>query len=284
MRVLITGKNGFIGQCLASSLTEFELTAVGRTDLNLCDRTQVNQFFEQQDVFDVVIHTAISGGRRNYETVDGPDVIQNNLLMFFNLLSNKHKFKKLIQLGSGAEFDRFTGKNINELSKIHSSYPIDAYGMSKNIISRICDTENDCYTFYIYNIFGPNELPTRMISGNIIKYINKQDLVVYKNKIMDFFSMEDFVKLCKFYIANENLPKTVQCCYSNKTTLLDIANMINNLGEYKVNIKISSSNLGPSYYGDSTLIDRLPLKFTGLDYGLSNLYNYILSNFTNTYI
>ena len=279
MRILITGKDGFIGKGLSSSLTEFELITVGRTDLNLCDRTQVNQFFEQQDAFDVVIHTAISGGRRNYDTVDGSDVIQNNLLMFFNLLSNKHKFKKLIQLGSGAEFDRFTGKNINELSEIRSSYPIDAYGMSKNIISRICDTEKDCYTFYIYNIFGPNELPTRMVSGNIIKYINKQDLVVYKNKIMDFFSMEDFVKLCKFYIANENLPKTVQCCYSNKTTLLDIANMINNLGEHKVNVKLLNSDSDTSYCGDSALLESLPIQFTGLDHGLHYLHNYILSNF-----
>lgn len=274
MKVLVTGKDGFIGASLVSSLAGFELTPIGRSDLDLCDRSQVNRFFEQK-TFDIVIHTAASGGKR--DILDGPDVFQNNLLMFYNLLHNKHKFKKLIQLGSGAEFDRFSGRNIDSHSQINLSFPVDAYGMSKNIISRICDTEKNCYIFYIYNVFGQGETPTRMITNNITRYVNNEDIIINKNKIMDFFSIEDFVKLCKLYITNENLPKSVQCCYFNKTTLLDVASIINNLDSHKVNIKLLNSEMDFSYYGSSSTIDSLPITLTGLEQGIQNMYYNTLS-------
>lgn len=273
MKVLVTGKNGFIGKLLTKMLTDVQIISVGRNELNLSDRNQVNTFFKQQ-TFDVVVHTAISGGSR--VAVDGPEVAQNNLTMFYNLLSNKHKFGKLIQFGSGAEFDRFNGKDVNKSSQLNDSYPVDVYGMSKNIISRVCRDEPNCYTLRIFNVFGFGELPTRMISGNIVRYINKEDIVIIKNRLMDFFSIEDFVTLCKFYITNDNLPKDIDCCYSDKTTLLDIANMINKLGSHTVNINVMNEGLDLSYCGNSALINKLSIPLVGLQQGLVNLYNSIL--------
>lgn len=275
MKVLVTGKDGFIGKHLASSLREINVCSVGRSDLDLTNRNQVDDLFNLH-TFDAVIHTAISGGRRG--VVDDSLVIQNNLLMFYNIMSNKHRFGKLIQLGSGAEFDRFDGHDIDERSQLTSSYPIDSYGISKNIISKLCNTEQNCYTLRIYNVFGFGELPSRMMYNNINRYINKQDIVIIKNRFMDFFSIEDFVSVCTAYITNNNLPKDINCCYSNKTTLLDIANRINNLDSHKVKINILNDGVDTSYCGDATSISHLPIALSGLHQGINTLYNLILSS------
>lgn len=269
MNILITGKNGFIGSSFKSLITNYNTTFIGGDVLNLTNSQQVTDFFKD-NLFDVVIHTAISGGKRLIQ--DSSIVLQNNLTMFFNILSNKHRFGKLIQFGSGAEFNRFNGKHINEFSTLNSSFPTDEYGMSKNIISRICQMEKDCYTLRLYNVFGFGESPGRMISGNINRYINNQDITVIKNKFMDFFTIEDLAETCKYFIDNSNLPKEIDCCYSDKLTLKQIADKINKLGSHSVNIHVEQDGMDLSYCGNGQGLSCLPLNLTGLDCGLQKLY------------
>lgn len=273
MNVLITGKNGFIGSSLKSLMTKYDSTFIGSDVLNLTNSQQVNEFFKDK-MFDVVIHAAISGGRRLVQ--DSPIVLQNNLTMFFNILNNKHRFGKLIQFGSGAEFNRFDGKNIDKHSTLTSSFPVDEYGMSKNIISRICQNEKDCYNLRLYNVFGLGESPDRMISRNINRYINRQPITITKNKFMDFFAIEDLVETCQYFIDNTNLPKEIDCCYSNKITLMQIADKINALDSHSVDINVEQDGMDLSYCGNAEGLNCLPIKLAGLDCGLRKLYNLIL--------
>ena len=135
MKILITGANGFIGRNLATSLeSEHEVTKLTHQMVDLADREAVNEFFKGKS-FDVVLHCAMVGGRR-YIT-DGPEVLYKNLAMFYNLLAHQDRFGKLINFGSGAELDRHN--NINKDSYFKDAYPLDHYGMAKNIICRfIC--------------------------------------------------------------------------------------------------------------------------------------------------
>ena len=275
MKVLVTGKDGFIGKHLVSSLGGMDIISVGRSDIDLTNRAQVNALFELH-TFDVVVHTAISGVI--HKNIDDSSVIRNNLLMFYNILSNKHRFGKLIQLGSGAELDRFNGHPINEFSQLSCSYPVDNYGISKNIISKLCKLEQNCYTLRIFNVFGFGELPTRMMHNNISRYINKQEMVIAKNRLMDFFSIEDFISVCNLYIHNNGLPRDIDCCYSNKTTLCDIANIINKLDKHKVDINVQSPEMGLSYCGNSAALDQLPLSLQGLQQGMLDLHRALIPN------
>jgi hypothetical protein len=56
--------------------------------------------------FDILIHTAISGGRRTKE--ENGEVIYENLLMFENLMKFSDNFKLIINFDSGAIYDRST--------------------------------------------------------------------------------------------------------------------------------------------------------------------------------
>ncbi len=178
--------------------------------------------------------------------------------MFFNLYSNKHCFNKLIHFGSGAELNM----------------PTDPYGLSKNVISKIIDTEPNFYNIRIYGVFDENELDTRFIKSNIKRYINKESIKIYQNKIMDFFYMKDLVMLVKYYINEPHLPKNVDCSYDYNHSLHDIAYIINNLSDYKVDIEFTGGVFGhDKYAGEYNPIIK---NYIGLEQGIKDTYKKLL--------
>ena len=88
---------------------------------------------------------------------------------------------------------------------------------------------------------------------------------------MDFFYMPDLVTLVNYYIKENNLPKVTECSYVKKYSLLDIANLINNLSEHKVSIKQLDLTEGNSYIGKTSL----QLNYVGLEKGIQEVYNKI---------
>ena len=219
MKVLITGGNGYIAKSIAKTLTIAKSISVTRKDFDLIDRESTNRYFKDK-YFDVVIHTAVVGGSRLQK--DNGDTFYQNIQMFYNLLNNKHCFNKLIHFGSGAELEM----------------PTDPYGLSKNVINKIINQESNFYNIRIFGVFDKDELDTRFIKNCIKCYINNEPIKIHQNKFMDFFYMEDLIKLIKHYIYKENLPKNVDCTYGKNTSLLDIAHIVNSLSNHKVEINI----------------------------------------------
>ena len=83
--------------------------------------------------------------------------------------------------------------------------------------------------------------------------------------------MKDLITLVEYYIENKNLPKQVDCTYSESLTLKDIANFINTLDNYKVEIKTNESEfLSEGYIGFNK---NLKLDYIGLKQGIINTYN-----------
>ena len=252
MRVLITGKNGYIAKSLISKLKGYDIVAVGRDDFDLTDREATNEWFKGK-YFNTVIHTAIVGGSRLKK--DDEKVFFQNLSMFYNLLANESSFNQLISFGSGAELN----------------YPTDPYGLSKNIINRIVQNENKLNNIRIFGVFDENELDTRFIKSNIKRYINKEPLQVHQNKLMDFFYMDDLVSVVNYIINNRQI-KTINCSYSQPYTLYDIALLINELSDYRCEIKVEQEGLGKPYLGAYSNWD-IPL--VGLEKAIKRVYEKI---------
>ena len=260
MDILITGGNGYIAKSLSKGLwlgsDRNNITLITRKDFNLTDRNATNEWFKGK-YFDIIIHTATVGGSRL--KIDDADVFYQNIQMFYNLLNNKHYFGKLINFGSGAELNM----------------PTDPYGLSKNIISKIIDAEPHFYNIRIYGVFDENELDTRFIKNNIKRYINREPLKIHQNKIMDFFYMEDLITLVKHYLSEDHLPKNVDCSYDYNYSLYDIAHIINNLSDYKVDIEITGGVLGhDKYAGEYNHI--ITGDYVGLAIGIDKTYEKLL--------
>ena len=195
--------------------------------------------------------------------------------MHFNILRNQQSFGKYISFGSGAELDR--ALDIDQSSTYVKSLPIDPYGMSKILIARSGEAFDKFYNIRIFNIFNEDELPTRMIKGNIFRYINRESMVIHQDKYMDFMYFDDFMKIVNFYIYEKDCPKVINCSYEKKYLLSDIARYINLLSDYNVDIQILDDTIGKSYIGKYELGDY-GIVIGTLEDGISKCYKYYLEN------
>jgi dTDP-4-dehydrorhamnose reductase len=253
--ILITGGRGYIARSLKeyfdSSSNIFSLT---RDNFDLTDTISVSNFFRNK-FFDVVIHCATVGGSRLAE--DGELTLYQNVAMFDNLILNKNSFKKLISFGSGAEIFHDT-----------------LYAKSKREINEKINKEENCFNLRIFATFNEHELSTRFIKSNIIRYLNKEPIIIHQDKYMDFFYMEDLCKLVSFYISSDNAPKVSECSYPKKYLLSEIADIINSMSNYKVPVIIEQGGMGDNYIGSS----GSSIDFIGLEQGIYNTYNALKQN------
>lgn len=266
-KILITGSNGYVARNLAKNLNNYDLTLTNRLSLNLLDTKSVKKFFEHK-FFDVVIHTATSGGSRLKE--DNSDVFYENCIMHQNILENSYGFDKYISFGSGAELDR--RYNIDPSVDLKSAFPIDPYGMSKNFIAKSGLLNSKFNNLRIFNVFNEDELSSRMIKANIINYINKKPIIIHQDKWMDFFYMNDLCNVVKFVINSNINQKVINCSYKDKYMLSDIAKIINQLSNYKVEIVIETNLIGHSYIGDYNM-HLFDVEFDGLHNGIMKTYD-----------
>jgi nucleoside-diphosphate-sugar epimerase len=251
MKILITGGNGYIAQSIYNALkNEHNITLITRQDFDLVDTKATNNWF-QDKYFDIVIHTAIVGGNRL--NPEDETIIKSNLQMWRNLLQNQSNFSRLIQFGSGAEI-----------------YAQDTpYGLSKHVIAESIKDKPNFTNIRIFAVFDKNELDRRFIKSNIQRYINKEPIIIHQDKYMDFFYMEDLISIVEFSILNPTF-KLINCSYKTKYKLSEVANIINNLTDYKVPIHIENSSLGRDYVGK--FID-LGIDLKGIEYGIKKMYN-----------
>ena len=274
MNILMTGSNGFVARNLAKNLKEYNLTLTNRSNLNLLDAKEVKEFFENK-YFDVVIHTATTGGSRLKD--DESYVFYQNCLMHQNILDNSLSFDKYISFGSGAELDR--RYNIDISTDLRSAFPIDPYGMSKNFIAKSGLSLNNFHNIRLFNVFNSDELSSRMIKANILNYINKKPIVIHQDKYMDFFYMDDLCEVVKFTIDANVKQQIINCSYQEKYKLSDIATIINNLSDYNVDIVVENQNLGFSYCGEYNL-HLFNIRLLGLQSGIENTYQDLLASRT----
>jgi GDP-L-fucose synthase len=267
MNILITGGNGFLAKNIHNKLVEnhINVTSITRQDnFDLRDTRSTSAFLKDK-YFDAVLHCAILGGKRLVQ--DPVDIVNDNIRMAANILINKNHFGKIINFGSGAELDR--ALNINDTSSFQNVLPEDYYGFSKNIISRLFLSESNTYNLRIYNVFSANESQHRMISSNIKNYINKKPIIIHQDKYMDFTYFDDFYNILVAVLTNNTNLKEIDCVYSKKFKLTDIAEIINSLDDHKVEVVIEKSELGKSYCGKNNLEN---IDFVGLEKGIKKVY------------
>ena len=252
MKILITGANGYIGKSLYNALKDkYEVTAITRKEVNLTNSSSVNLFFLGEK-YDVIIHCAVVGGSRLIE--DKWDVMDTNLIMYYNLLANKDHFEKFIHFGSGAE----------------TYMPKEPYGYSKKVIAKSILNQPNFYNLKIFGVFDENELDTRFIKSNIKRYINKEPMQIHQDKAMDFIYMPDLVSVVEYYINEKEPLKEFDCIYPHPINLIDITNIINKLSNYEIDIINQGKN---EYNYISEYRTTLPINFIGLEEGIKQVYN-----------
>jgi UDP-glucose 4-epimerase len=248
--IFITGSNGFIGKnALEFFQTNYNILSPNHSELELLNQEDVNNFFETHKI-DYVIHCASVGGNRKQD--DSPDVIEKNVRMFFNLSENNKHYKKMIHLGSGAEYSKGNmPPNVKE-SEIGNFIPNDYYGFSKYIISKYIENSENIYCLRLFGVFGPYEDYTyKFISNSILKNFQHLPITIMQNVYFDWLYIDDLMSIINYFLTNNPTENIYNITTGATTDILSIAKIINKISDFKSEIKVVNPGLNYEYSGNN---------------------------------
>lgn len=263
MKVAVLGSNGFVGSSLTMYLSKkYEVHPINRKTIDLLSNSDVKNFLQNKK-FDSVLNCAAVMTRNDllHDT-------RNNLSLFMSFFNNSSLFGKFINLGSAAEYDRSRNiENIKE-EEIFQRLPEDSYGYGQNIKTRLCYEKENFFGLKIFNCFGSGEASTRTFP----RLINQSAFKVNPNRYFDFFSIQDLCKVVDHSLRNDVAHKDINCVYSEKYTVEQIAKKFISLNQLDCEVKVDSFS-DINYTGDSTKLSSLKLDLIGLEDSLKNYFD-----------
>tara|TARA_B110000977_G_scaffold112227_1_gene145422 strand:- start:305 stop:994 length:690 start_codon:yes stop_codon:yes gene_type:complete len=221
MRVCVLGANGFLGRYFLKKHPEW--CGITRADVDLTNQVDTEKFF-MTNKYDVVVHCAVKGG--SMLVPEDGNITHDNILMFENV---RRVFKgKMLYLSSGA------GTRGNP--------PIDPYGLSKWILDKRIEHEDDVYLLRIFGCYGSGEGDPH--NRDRFKTICKQKghIVIDKDRYFDFVDIEDVRKVVCQYISGDRIEKMCNLVYEEKKLLSQWATYFG--ASYEIT---DTSEMGESY-------------------------------------
>lgn len=264
MNILITGADGFLGKYFANCFSNLNVIAPKRNEVDFTDKKQCEDILTNN--IDLVLHCAVKG-RYTPMTISN-EILYNNLAMFKNFVELRHKFKKFINIGTGAEFGLNTNINNIKENEILNVDPSESYGLSKNWISKeILELEN-FYTLRIFGVFDQSEPSGRLLSSLHENLIDKKEFPVKNDRHCDYVSASDLAKVIDLYMYNNDLEKDMNVVYDKKFKISEICKKYSDIKNLNSNlIKIESVSFN-NYTGDGSKLKKLNLNLDGLEQSL----------------
>ena len=274
-KILFTGGNGFIGRQIIPLIEKagYDVVRPRSSQVRLEVDEEVATLFSDGQHYDAIIHAAIVGGRRDVD--DDWGVMHTNLNMFETLYKYIDHTDMFINLDSGASYGRPAPVPEPSPEDFGKVIPGDPYGFSKYIIAKRVLADPKGVNLRIFGCFGEHEESTRFFSTNINRYIDHQPIQLVKDRKMDFIYADDLYKIIKYYLDATDYPshvcftRDVNCVYDRKYMLSDIAEMINCLSSYKVDIQSEGQYPVFPYVGKA---NKLPIMYDGLANGIRKVY------------
>jgi len=279
MNILITGANGFAGRNLKEYLKgKYALFTPSHRELDLLNENAVDNFFKTHKI-DIIIHTALVGGSRKEEAEES--ALNQNLRMFFNIVRNRKYFKKMIHLGSGAEYDkRFPIKSVKE-EDFDKRVPVDEYGFAKYICSKYIENSEDIICLRIFALFGKGEdYRYRFISNAMCRNVFGMPITMNQDVYFDYIYINDFVRIVEYFINNKAKYKFYNIGTGSRVNLKTIAKKINEMADQKSKVLIKKAGLNREYScNNKRLTNELGnFEFTAFNDYMKELYIWYKEN------
>ena len=221
MRILVTGKNGQLGRSVHKVVGNNEQTNkfvfVGREELDLSNRDNINSYFDDNDRFDIIINCAA------YTAVDKAEEEQelanqvNHLAVKRLAQIAKNQQAKLIHISTDYVFD---GESDIPYVETDETNPINVYGKTKlageKALQKVMPTNATIIrTSWVYSEYGNNFVKTMLKLGK-----ERDELNVVSDQIGSPTYATDLASIILEIIRNKEFKEVGQETqiyhYSNK--------------------------------------------------------------------
>ncbi len=285
-RIFVAGASGFIGRSaveyFSAAPEKYEVFACTDPVADLRDPEAVKRVVGDFGPDCVINSAAVVSTRKTAYAHGDTDVTAANLAMFFNLYRAKSPGARLIQLGSGAEYDIRAYRPKMSEDYFDASVPADPYGFSKYVVSKFAEGRGDVTVLRVFGLFGRYEDYTfKFISNAIVKSLLGMPITINQNTVQDFLWMGDFLRVLERFAAG---PKPAHAHYNVTPTespdLLALAGLVNAAAEKPVEVRVLNPGMNLEYTGSNArLLAEFPdLKFTPHAEAIKELYAYYRAN------
>lgn len=273
MNILLTGSGGFIGRHLAVSLREagHNVYAPRSSELNLLCPGEVDAFFNNHQV-DCIVHAAAKGVRiKGDETME--EVSDANMAMFTNLHAHVSASCKMIEFGSGAEYDKRQNLDRVKESDFGKSIPVDPYGLSKYRISDIIAQDPYSVNLRLFGVYGAGESPSRFITAACISHLRNEPFRMRRNVLFDYLEVGDLCRAVNRILDKWPRHRCLNLTPPESIALADILPRVAECTGKQVDISIEQEGMGAAYTGDNSLfMEEYPdFTFTPIRQGIRQL-------------
>ena len=290
-KVLITGGTGFIGKNVVNELISRgyevhslvyppfapEQDGLYQYEMNLMDNVAVDAFLKEHK-FENLIHLAWYVGKGCHVHNSNMDWTISTLNLVRSFVENDGKC--FVGAGTISEYEYKYGYLVEDQTP---TSPGTLYGECKNSIYKIAKTyckQNDCKFKWprIFNLYGPNEKPQRLMPSVINSCLKREDVKVSDClKFQDYLHVEDTARGI-VDVFEADIEGAVNICSGKPVQLRYIVNKIAELTNFEGQILWGAI---PAAFGEEVVVgnnERLLLigwqpKYT-LDEGLIQTINW----------
>ncbi len=283
--ILITGSNGFIGKNLLEYFYDksekFKIFSPKRKELDLLNDKAVLNYIKTYKI-EIIIHCASCGAskKKNYGARNA-DLVSLNLRIFFNLARCLTFKMRMINIGSGAEYDKRNSMHKIKESFFDTHVPVDNYGYAKYVISKYIDKTDNIINLRVFGLYGKYEdYSYKFISNAIVKNLLGLPIIINRNVSFDFLYIRDFLKIVETFLSVKPKHKHYNLTPSKSIDLITIAKLINKISLKKSKVQILNSGMNMEYTGSNSRLKKefVILKFSSYEKGISKLYKYYSEN------
>jgi nucleoside-diphosphate-sugar epimerase len=272
MKVLLLGSTGFVGSHLLRALcatSGVSVLAPTRKSLDLMNEVKVREIINDFTP-DLVINCAVK-----------VDDLDQSLKSNLNVIRAISATSVYFQVGSGAEYGRFScPPNVRE-SFFGKIIPGDTYGIFKFMISQTLSMSlaDRFLSLRTFGVFGDGEEKRRLIPSLVHSAVESGSAVILKDGLFSYISVNDIVDFLIGWIARGcDLRGHYNFAGESPIFLSDVLRSIEASLPTTLCSVSDSDNLASPYFGDSSkLLEHSTwFKFRNLQVELGNYISHLI--------